>query len=264
MEIIEALQVYKSKAEDLGLKFYAIGLKGSQNYNLDDSDSDIDANLVFIPTLQQLRDNKVFKIETDFGECVCHNIYSFAEIVAKGNPQWIEVCHSPLQIGNFDIFKTYKVSPSAIMGMAESKAKDFCKATSKREHVVKFLGYEPKNLLHIIRLYDCLKSNLPFIIYNGIDQEFMINLKHGDKPVRLLDCERHIAKNLCGHFFGWHILWDSPCNVIFANEAKQIRDEYMYKLDMLYKKKKKDFVPQSVNYDLLDKIVLETYNGITK
>tara|TARA_Y200000002_G_scaffold382589_2_gene400214 strand:+ start:3720 stop:4415 length:696 start_codon:yes stop_codon:yes gene_type:complete len=231
MDIIEALKVYKSKAEDLGLKFYAIGLKGSQNYGLDDSDSDIDANLVFIPTLQQLRDNKVFKIETEFGECVCHNIYSFAEIVAKGNPQLIEVCHSQWQIGNFDIFKDYKVSPSAIMGMAESKAKDFCKATSKREHVVKFLGYEPKNLLHIIRLYDCLKSDLPFIVYVGTDQEFMINLKHGDKPV---------------------------------NEAKQMRDEYMYKLDMLCKQKKKDFVPQSVNYDLLDKLVLETYNGITK
>ena len=56
-DVMKKLQEYKEYIESQGLTVYAIALKGSQNYNLADEDSDIDANVVFIPTLQQLKKN---------------------------------------------------------------------------------------------------------------------------------------------------------------------------------------------------------------
>lgn len=74
-QILEKLNEFKTEAEKSGLNVYAVALKGSQNYNLDDEESDIDANLVFIPTLSQIRSKKNYKITKEFGECTCHNIY---------------------------------------------------------------------------------------------------------------------------------------------------------------------------------------------
>ena len=73
-EVMKKLQEYKEHIESEGLTVYAIALKGSQNYNLSDEESDIDANVVFIPTLDQLRKNYKTKFTFDTGEVTCHNI----------------------------------------------------------------------------------------------------------------------------------------------------------------------------------------------
>jgi len=222
---MEALHAFKEKAKnELGLQFYAIGLKGSQNYNLDEKDSDFDANLVFIPTLKQIRTNKVYNIKTEFGECVCHNIYSFAKIVAKGNPQWIEVCNTPYKIGNFAIFKKYKLNPTALQGMAQNKQKAFSHLYPSRENVVKEFGYDPKQLLHVVRLYDCLVSDKPYTVYNGDARNHMLAIKKG--------------------------LFTKEC-------AEMMLKEYMYKIKELCEQKAKDFKQQDVEYDILDKIVIK-------
>lgn len=119
---MKVLQKYKDYAEEQGLIVYAIALKGSQNYNLSDEESDVDANLVFIPSMADLRTNKTYKFKFDEGDVICHNIYSFAEIVAKGNPQWIEVCHSKFIIGDLSLFTKYDLNPSALKGMVMEKA----------------------------------------------------------------------------------------------------------------------------------------------
>ena len=50
--IKSVLQKYYNHFASKGLMVHSVALKGSQNYNLDDEESDIDANLVLIPTLQ--------------------------------------------------------------------------------------------------------------------------------------------------------------------------------------------------------------------
>lgn len=125
--IMETLQRYKTFLEDKGMVVYAIGLKGSQNYNLTDDESDIDANVVFIPNFQEMRKNTTYEYEFDTGKVNCHNIYSFAEIVAKGNPQWIEVCNTEYCIGSFEIFNHHMVNPKAQKGMILEKVKQMDK-----------------------------------------------------------------------------------------------------------------------------------------
>ena len=49
--VMAQLQQYKEDLEAKGHQVYALMLKGSQNYNLHDSESDVDANAILIPSL---------------------------------------------------------------------------------------------------------------------------------------------------------------------------------------------------------------------
>lgn len=223
--ILKTLQKYKEYAESQGLIVYAIGLKGSQNYNLADEESDIDANLVFIPTLQQLRSGEKFSFKFDEGEVTCHNIYAFAEIVAKGNPQWVEVCHSEWQIGDFSPFQHYKLNPSALKGMLMEKVHAFSRLYPSRAKYVEEFGYDPKQLHHIIRLYDVLKNGVVTYKYNEEDRELMMDIKRGRFPNNL-------------------------------TEAEEMRDGYVFLLQQIYEDKKIQYTPQVVDYSKIDSIVI--------
>ena len=225
--ILSVLQEYKEFAEKQGLNVYAIGLKGSQNYNLTDEESDIDANLVFIPTVPQLRKGDKFKFKFETGEVTCHNIYEFSEIVAKGNPQWIEVCNSDYTIGSFDLWKHYELNPSALKGMLMEKVTAFSKLYPSRASVVEKYGYDVKQLSSIIRLVHLLERNYKIFKYSDEEREFMMKVKRGILPGTLI-------------------------------EAWKMRDEYVSRLSSIYEEKKLQYTPQKVNYNELDEIVKQS------
>jgi len=221
---MKALQKFKEVAEENGLNVFAVALKGSQNYNLQDEESDVDANLIFIPTFRQLRKNEKFKFTTEDGDVTCHNIYSFAEIVAKGNPQWVEVCQTEFVIGDLSLFKDYVVNPSALKGMLMEKVHAFSKLYPSRKKYIEEFGYDPKQLHHIIRLYDSLKNNDPLFKYFGEDREHMLDIKRGRFPDSL-------------------------------EAAEKLRDEYVGKLEEVYEERKLNYEVQTVDFDVLDDLV---------
>lgn len=57
MNILDTLAHYKSHAESQGLIVYAITLKGSQNYNLDDKESGIVINHLVLTHKEQQCNN---------------------------------------------------------------------------------------------------------------------------------------------------------------------------------------------------------------
>ena len=232
-KILSTLQKYKSYIESQGYYVYAVMLKGSQNYNLSDSESDIDANAILIPTPSQIRYDDKSKFKFDEGEVTCHNIYSFAEIVSKGNPQWIEVCNTPYHIGgSLDMFKEFKVNPSALKGMIMEKFVAFDKLYPSREVYVKKFGYDPKQLHHIIRLYDVLKLNVNTYSYpDGPERDYMMDIKRGRFPST-------------------------------KEEAFALRDSYIDKIAEIYDDRKLAYKPQPIDYPRLDKIVLDFYKTL--
>jgi len=230
-KILEVLEQYKQDAETKGYTVYAIALKGSQNYNLSDEESDIDANPLFLPTIPQLRKKDVYKAKYDTGEVTGHNIYDFAEIVAKGNPQWIEVCHSDYYIGDFSLFKHYKLNPSALKGMLMEKVTAFKKLYPSREKFVKQFGYDPKQLHHIIRLYDLLEKDVNVYKYTDKEASVMLDIKRGRFPASV-------------------------------EEADKMKDDYVSYINEIYQSKKEAYQLQEVDYDLLDSLVLNYYKGL--
>ncbi len=229
--ILNTLEYYKKQIELAGYNVYAIMLKGSQNYNLSDDESDIDANVIFIPTLRQLRDDKPFKMSFMTGEATCHNIYSFADIVAKGNPQWIEVCHTEYIVGeDISMFKHFNLNPSALKGMVMEKVTAFDKLYPSREKYVKQFGYDPKQLHHIIRLYDILEKNVNVYKYEGEQREWMMKIKRG--------------------------------TLLSREEAFELRDSYVELLTNIYEERKLSYMKQEIDLSIIDKIVLDEYKKL--
>jgi len=230
---METLQRYKKYAEEQGLIVYAIALKGSQNYNLSDDESDIDANLVFIPSLTQLREKSTYKFAFNTGEVTCHNIYDFANIVAKGNPQWVEVCNSKYIIGDLSLFTHYDLNPSALKGMLMEKVHAFDKLYPSRKKYIEKFGYDPKQLHHIIRLYDTLREGVNVLEYHSKAREWMMKIKRG--------------------------------TLLTKEEAFEMRDDYVARLEDIYESRKLQYHKQDINYELLDTIVMQhltkDYNG---
>lgn len=225
--VMTQLQQYKSDLESKGHQVYAIMLKGSQNYNLHDSESDVDANAILIPSLSEIRHNKSYKYTYDTGEVTCHNIYSFADIVAKGNPQFIEVCNTPYHIGgSLQFLSHFKVNPSALKGMVYEKVAAFDKLYPARAHMIERYDYDPKQVHHIIRLYHTLKGNLPYSIYTGEGRDWLLGIKRGS---------------------------------LVKADAQILMDNYIQKLVAIYDSRKLAYSPQSVDYEAIDKIVLKYY-----
>jgi len=225
-EILNKLQEYKLSIEAKGHIVYAIALKGSQNYNLSDEESDIDANAVIIPTLSDLRHNKSIKYTFETGEVTCHDIYSFADIVAKGNPQWVEVCNTEYAIGDLSMFSHYAVNPSALKGMCMEKMHAFSKLYPTREKYVKEFGYDPKQLHHIIRLVDILEKQVNIYQYTNQEKIYMMDIKRGRLPKTL-------------------------------EQATVLRDEYIQRLMNIYEERKLSYKQQKVDYTVIDSIVME-------
>jgi len=174
--------------------------------------------------MSELRTNKTYKFKFDEGDVICHNIYSFAEIVAKGNPQWVEVCSSKYVIGDLSLFTKYNLNPSALKGMVMEKVHAFQTLYPSREKFVKEFGYDPKQLHHIIRLYDTLSKGVNVYSYEGEERD------------RIMDIKR-------GRF---------PANV---DEALALRDRYVMMLGVIYEKRKVDYKKQGIDYEALDEIV---------
>ena len=224
-QIMNTLAEYKEQIEKRGYNVYAIMLKGSQNYNLDDNSSDIDANVVFLPSLRQLQHQKGKKFVFDDGEVTCHDIYSFAEIVAKGNPQWIEVCHTEYKIGgSLEMFSHFNLNPSALKGMFMEKVHAFSKLYPSRVKYVKEFGYDPKQLHHLIRLYDCLNEGVLVKRYEGAERTYMLDIKRG--------------------------------GTLTLEEASALKELYIDKLEVIYKERKLQYQKHSIDYELLDELVV--------
>ena len=231
---MKTLQSYKDSIEARGHTVMSIMLKGSQNYNLDSETSDIDANAVLLPnTVKELRDGITRKFIFSDGEVVCHDIYSFSQIVAKGNPQWIEILHTPYQIGDkLDFLKHCKVNPSALKGMAYEKAKSLEKLYPNNKREIEKYGYTPKQLLHLIRLYDLLEADVPSLAYErgSPRHKYLMSIKEGKLPL---------------------------------SEAITLKNEYLAKLDNLYQERKLEYKKAPINETVLDTLVLSNLKDKT-
>ena len=68
-KILETLNYYKQLLEQKGYKVIYVALYGSQNYNVDDEKSDIDAKAIVLPTLADIIHRRPISaiIETEYG-----------------------------------------------------------------------------------------------------------------------------------------------------------------------------------------------------
>lgn len=164
------LNKYKKDLESKGYDVIYISIYGSQNYNLDDEYSDIDAKAVVIPTVKQLvRKKTISKIyDYDTGQVDVKDIITFMENMGKGNPSYVECKDSVAFIGckEFrEMLQVYEINDYAVLGQMKDKLKQIQQG--------KDVG---KNLHHIFRL----KRLELRLSYWHEDRDNMIKIKRED------------------------------------------------------------------------------------
>lgn len=176
--IFKTLAQYKKDLENRGYKVIYIGLYGSQNYNLDDELSDIDAKAIILPTLHDIIFRKTTSktIENETGEIDVKDLVTYYEVVKKGNFNFIEPLQTNYFIGDKKIremFEGIKPNLKSIYGAMLEKRKALTHEYPSKVKEFKKWGFDPKQLHHIMRLYDLLKSRTDksYLVYeNGSDE----------------------------------------------------------------------------------------------
>jgi hypothetical protein len=157
-----------------------VGLFGSQNYNLDNEDSDIDLKaVVFLSMEDVIRNRKLSKVvDFYFGKVTFKDAWSFLKEASKGSPNTLEAINSEWSRWyTYTLLSTkgFKVNKSALAGLFNAHLKKYRKKPFKG-------GY------HIYRTHHLLKLGAASYYYNEdfnvppvskSDKEFLLGVKEG-------------------------------------------------------------------------------------
>ena len=161
----DALKLYPKE------RIVALVLQGSQNYGLDDAESDVDTKLLLVPTLDEIIFNKKPVSTTHVRENDEHidakDIRLYWQCFRKGNPNFVEILFSRVSYVNpmyqdlwnrmtamaEDIARVNPLaSAKAMMGMVQEKFHAMEHRYPSRAHIVDKFDYDPKQLQHLIRM----------------------------------------------------------------------------------------------------------------
>lgn len=212
-KLFKQLQEYKKDLEDKGYNVLYIGLYGSQNYNLADENSDIDARAIVLPTMTQIVKNKGISLTENYptGQVDVKDIFTFLEVLQKGNVAFIESVRTPVFIGNKKLreeLQIYKVKPMSIYGMMMEKIKALEKGLPASSPFIEKIGYDPKQYHHIIRLRDVftallirsdIATDVAYIKYrdSALERKNLMAIKRSGAGnlESVLDAAKSIAQN---------------------------------------------------------------------
>lgn len=202
--IYKTLSYYKKVLEDKGYNVLYIGLYGSQNYNVDDEQSDIDAKAIIMPTLHDIIFRKVTSlvIECEQGSIDVKDLITFYSVIKKGNFSYVEAIDTKYSIGDKYIKKLFsQIRPNfkSMLGAMYEKRKALTHEYPSKKLEFEKWGCDPKQYHHIIRLYDLLyyniknKCTLSYIDYDEITSQYskedMISLKRNKYNLTKEDME---------------------------------------------------------------------------
>lgn len=186
--IYETLRYYKKVLEEKEFKVIYIGLYGSQNYNLDDENSDLDVKAIIMPTLHDIifRKQTSEVIECENGAIDVKDLLTFYQVIRKGNFSYIESIQTEYYIGDKyikDLFNQIKVNIKSVLGAMYEKRKALTHEYPSKKAEFEKWGFDPKQYHHIVRLQDILidlvyeGNNFSFFEYYGEMREENIDIK---------------------------------------------------------------------------------------
>lgn len=205
--ITKDLEQKKKVLEDMGYEVMAIMLQGSQNYELDNESSDIDAKAIVIPSLDSLVKgekmvSKTIRME-DNSLVDAKDIRLMVKEWQKHNPSYLELLYtkyyvvSPQYKDDFDELRSMadaicevdkKALFNCMLGMMKQKRKSVTNPTEARKVEVKTYGYDRKDFSHCIRLFQMLMlmaKGEPFketLVLAPLDKEIVRSAKYAKAP----------------------------------------------------------------------------------
>jgi predicted nucleotidyltransferase len=214
--IMQRLQENYQTVKNMGYEIVGIFLQGSQNYELDYENSDIDCKAILLPTFNDfvlnnkpvstthvLENNEHIDLKDIrlMFDCFKKQNINFVEILFTKykiiNPEYAELIQ-PLFDNNENIarYNDY-ASLNCISGTTMEKYKALEHPYPTIVDKINKFGYDPKQLHHIIRLNEFMKRYIAGEKYSEIlvskDKEYLIDVKKG---IHTLEEAREIAERL--------------------------------------------------------------------
>ena len=242
-EIMNRVQEHYSTAESLGYEVVGVFLHGSQNYQLDTEDSDIDTKAIVLPKLDDIILNKKLTSFThvmpDNSHLDLKDIRLIFDILKKQNMSFLEILFTKYSIinpkykekfapiiENNELIAHYNPigSVKSMRGMALEKYKCMEHPHPTVMNKIEKYGYDPKQLHHIIRLNEFIKRYISGEAYKDCliskNKEYLIEVKKG---LHNLQEARELAKTL-------------------SDETNQLRKDYMSTNDIKVNKQVEDIL----------------------
>ena len=187
IEIRQKVEEHLIEAIDTGLnmdKILFIALEGSQNYQLDLPNSDIDTKIIVLPSLNDIVWNKkpvaMTHIRANEEHTSITDVRNYFSSLRKQNINFIETLFSPWIIVNRKYENEFKQlfdnreliahynsvkAVKTISGIVDDRYKAIYNLNSKKADVIEKYGYDGKAVSHLIRIYAFLKRyirNFPY------------------------------------------------------------------------------------------------------
>lgn len=173
-EIMRAVQHHHNLVESAGYHVVMTSLVGSQNYNLDTENSDIDTYSFILPSLEDLALNKPAKagiIFAEDGHCNFKDIRVALNLLRKTSPNSIEYFASKYKVYNplyKDIFDDYVEYEPTLWSMIHCNYKHMLDAIAGMAHQLTERNMPAgKRFSHALRLDD--------MVYNFFNEEDNVN-----------------------------------------------------------------------------------------
>ena len=188
-----------------------IALQGSQNYQLDYKNSDVDTKAIVLPTFEDIVFNKKMVSTTYIMEnnehCDLKDIRLMFNNFKKQNINFLEILFTPyfwiddrfseemsqMRAKAEDIARwnpIIAIKCMAGMAMEKYKAMEHLYPTIK-DKIEKY-GYDPKQLHHIVRMREFLERYINGESFqnclNSKHKEYLMKIKMGDFPLELARC----------------------------------------------------------------------------
>jgi len=191
--------------ESRGYEVVGVFLQGSQNYNLDYEDSDIDTKAIVLPSFRDFLFGKkqistTIELEVTREHIDTKDIRIMFDNFKKQNINFVEILFTEYKymnpkykelfqpmfdirerIARYDRLRAIK----AMYGMACEKKKALRHPYPTTMHKIEKFGYDPKQLHHIIRLADFQDEYMygykyaDILKYNDTNVTYMIDVKKG-------------------------------------------------------------------------------------
>jgi len=211
IEIRQKVEEHLIEVINIGLninEIFFIALEGSQNYQLDLPNSDIDTKLIVLPTFNDFVFNHRQISTTHIRENNEHtsitDIRNYFSSLRKQNINFIETLFSPWVIVNRKYENEFKQlfynreliahynsvkAVKTVGGIATDRYKAIYNLNSKRADIIKKYGYDGKSVSHLLRLYWFLyhytrgESYSECIIPDEIYKSVILELKENKVPL---------------------------------------------------------------------------------
>ena len=160
---------------ELGHRIVSVNLYGSQNYNCDTPASDYDFKAIIIPTMDDIIFNRKpvsTEIEFEGGLIDIKDIRLMFDNYKKQNVNFIETLFTRWYWAAPDFVREWKdirqmadriafadptKSINCMIGMAKEKEHALARLYPSKVVIVEKYGFDPKQLMHIIRLYNLMQ-----------------------------------------------------------------------------------------------------------